>query len=133
LVRQRLEWFYNQRAYPLKHIPAGIRLRALEQLDRMLAAEGQLTTAATTVSFDLASDLSAAAISSTAWTLIGPQPTNTPYNVPIVAGRVSALAVDPTNPNVVYAGAAGGGVWKTTDGGEAQREDVARQVHSDLN
>jgi uncharacterized repeat protein (TIGR01451 family) len=117
LVRQRLEWFYNQRAYPLKHIPAGIRLRALEQLDRMLAAEGQLTTAATTVSSDLASDVSAAAISSTAWTLIGPQPTNTPYNVPIVAGRVSALAVDPTNPNVVYAGAAGGGVWKTTDGG----------------
>ena len=98
LVRQRLEWFYNQRAYPLKHIPAGIRLRALEQLDRMLAAEGKLTTAATTVSSGLASDLSAAAISSTAWTLIGPQPTNTPYNVPIVAGRVSALAVDPTNP-----------------------------------
>jgi photosystem II stability/assembly factor-like uncharacterized protein len=34
-----------------------------------------------------------------------------------VSGRVDALAVDPTNPNVVYAGAAGGGVWKTVDGG----------------
>jgi hypothetical protein len=32
-----------------------------------------------------------------------------------VAGGVQALAVDPTNPDVVYAGANGGGVWKTTN------------------
>jgi photosystem II stability/assembly factor-like uncharacterized protein len=43
------------------------------------------------------------------WTNIGP--TN-------VAGRVSAVAVDPTNPDVIYRGAAGGGVWKSTDGGK---------------
>ena len=117
LVRQRMEWFYNQRAFPQKHIPAGVRLRALEQLDRMLAAQGQLATPDANLSSPSASDLSAAAISSTVWTPIGPQPTNTPYNVPVVSGRVTALAVDPTNSNVVYAGAAGGGVWKTTDGG----------------
>jgi hypothetical protein len=31
MIRQRMEWFYHQRAYPLKHIPAGARLRALRE------------------------------------------------------------------------------------------------------
>ena len=34
-----------------------------------------------------------------------------------VAGRVSALAVDPTNEDVIYLGAASGGLWKTVNGG----------------
>ncbi len=34
-------------------------------------------------------------------------------------GRVAAVAGIPGNPNVYYVGAAGGGVWKTTDGGES--------------
>lgn len=37
----------------------------------------------------------------------------------VVSGRVKGLAVDPTNPDIVYAGAAGGGIWKTTDGGQS--------------
>jgi photosystem II stability/assembly factor-like uncharacterized protein len=36
----------------------------------------------------------------------------------VVSGRVRGLAVHPTNPDIVYAGAASGGVWKTTDGGQ---------------
>ncbi|MFN8526851.1 MAG: hypothetical protein U0821_27420 [Chloroflexota bacterium] len=36
---------------------------------------------------------------------------------PSVSGRVSALAVDPTNPAHLLAGAAGGGVWESRDGG----------------
>jgi photosystem II stability/assembly factor-like uncharacterized protein len=47
-------------------------------------------------------------ISGSSWQNLGP--TN-------FAGRVSAVAVDPSNPAVVYRGTAGGGVWKTTDGG----------------
>ena len=117
LIRQRMEWFYGQRAYPQQRTPAGARLRALKQLDRMLASEGQYGTLSTDASQELAFDLSSAAVSSTKWTLIGPKPTETPYNVPIVAGRVTALAVDPMNSKVVYAGTADGGVWKTTDGG----------------
>ena len=35
----------------------------------------------------------------------------------IMSGRVSCLAVDPTDPNIVYVGAGGGGIWKTTSGG----------------
>jgi len=117
LIRRRMEWFYRQRAYPLKHIPPGARLRALKQMDQMLAEEGRSSAPSTDVSPESGFDVFSAAISSTRWTLIGPEPTDTPYNVPVVAGRITALAVDPTNANVVYAGAADGGVWKTTDGG----------------
>lgn len=42
------------------------------------------------------------------WTLIGPP-----------AGRhVSALAIDPTDPNILYAGLRNDGVFKSTDGGQ---------------
>ncbi len=34
-----------------------------------------------------------------------------------VTGRITAIVVDPTNPNIIYIGTAQGGVWKTTDGG----------------
>ena len=47
-------------------------------------------------------------ITGSSWQNLGP--TN-------FAGRVSAVAVDPSNPSVIYRGTAGGGVWKTTDGG----------------
>lgn len=63
------------------------------------------------------------------WTPLGPSPlvVNDPtypggqgYGNDKVAGRVAALVVDPrdTSGNTVYMGAAGGGVWKSTDGGE---------------
>lgn len=42
------------------------------------------------------------------WRLIGP----------FRAGRVSAGAVDPADPNAYYFGTPGGGVWKSTNGGQ---------------
>jgi len=36
-----------------------------------------------------------------------------------IGGRVRGIAIDPTNPNTIYAGSATGGVWKTTDGGQS--------------
>ena len=33
------------------------------------------------------------------------------------AGRVNVVRFDPGNTNIIYAGTAGGGVWKTTDAG----------------
>ncbi|HYB53851.1 MAG TPA: hypothetical protein VEG84_08285, partial [Thermoanaerobaculia bacterium] len=47
-------------------------------------------------------------ISGTSWHNLGP--TN-------FAGRVSALTVDPTNSSLIYRGTAGGGLWKSEDGG----------------
>ncbi len=54
-----------------------------------------------------------------AWQSIGPSPIRDRSSVPprTFSGRVSTLAVHPTNPQIVYAGAANGGVWKSNDGG----------------
>ncbi len=53
------------------------------------------------------------ALSSTTWTSLGPQSV-LEWDGAHVSGRVDTLAVDPTNSAIVYAGTAGGGVWKTT-------------------
>jgi hypothetical protein len=105
VVQQRAEWFYRQRAYPTGQINGAGRLKALGAVRQMRKQEA--------AQFGVAGPLAAAG----PWTPIGPMPTNTPYNVSPVSGRVTALAVDPRDPNVVYLGAAMGGVWKTTDGG----------------
>jgi photosystem II stability/assembly factor-like uncharacterized protein len=34
-----------------------------------------------------------------------------------VGGRTRSIAIDPTNPNTIFAGAVTGGVWKSTNGG----------------
>lgn len=44
------------------------------------------------------------------WVTIGPRNVN---------GRVKCLAVHPTDPDTVYAGAASGGVWKSTNAGQS--------------
>ena len=50
------------------------------------------------------------------WRALGPSPIpvggSTTYS-----GRISSIAVHPTNPNIVYAGAAQGGVYRSLDGG----------------
>jgi len=48
----------------------------------------------------------------TPWFCVGPRNVN---------GRVKSIAVHPTNQNILYAGAASGGVWKTEDGGQSWR------------
>jgi photosystem II stability/assembly factor-like uncharacterized protein len=35
----------------------------------------------------------------------------------LVSGRITSLGIHPTNPQIIYAGAARGGIWKSTDGG----------------
>ena len=50
------------------------------------------------------------------WVADGPQPL-APSGASPVAGRATSIALHPTNPNIAYLGTAGGGVWKTTDGG----------------
>lgn len=34
-------------------------------------------------------------------------------------GRINEVTIEPGNPNTIYAGAAGGGLWKSTDSGES--------------
>ncbi|MFI5251322.1 MAG: T9SS type A sorting domain-containing protein [Bacteroidota bacterium] len=54
------------------------------------------------------------------WTPLGPAPipngqTNSTVNS--VTGRITCIAIDPSNPSIVYCGAAQGGVYRTTDDG----------------
>jgi len=111
----RQEWFYSQRAYPFGSIPAGARNDAIRQLEstNQIARQqrrGPLTAAAGP------NASAAAAMDSATWTLIGPRPTGA-GSTSVTSGRVNAIAIDPRDNNVVYIGAAEGGVWKTIDGG----------------
>ncbi len=117
IIRKRLEWFHNQRAYPLKRIPPGARLKALKELDDLTASERRARVLRPAINGPIPM-----AGPNPSWTLIGPQPIHVAPGFvgggsPVASGRVTALVVDPTNPNVVYLGAAQGGVWKTLDGG----------------
>ena len=105
-IEERAEWFYSTRRWPDGTLPAGLRLRAVDQkieaarsLQESLDNSGRKRGAPP------------------AWRLIGPRPTDIDPTLR-VAGRVTALAVDPRNRDVVYLGGAAGGVWKTSDGGQ---------------
>jgi len=64
-------------------------------------------------------------LNSSSWTPIGPAALNNngfnSTSADLVSGRVSGIAVDPTDPKTIYEAASGGGVWKTTDGGTTWR------------
>ncbi len=93
--RRRWEFFRSQRAYPFNQIPAG----ALQTARRQAAA----------ITFSAPPP-----ISGTQWQSLGPE------GIPISlqsTGRLVAIAVDPTDSNIIYVGGAQGGVWKTVDGG----------------
>ncbi|MBI2565892.1 MAG: hypothetical protein HYV63_02500 [Candidatus Schekmanbacteria bacterium] len=100
--------FYWERAYPFESIPAGARLRALKDAQRMRDEVRWARSAADT------------------WTSLGPEgsiglPGEFTPSWGASSGRVSALAVHPTDGRTLYVGGAQGGVWKSTDGGTTFR------------
>jgi len=104
-IRKRMAWFHDQRAYPNKTIPAGIRQRAVKERERRIELESALRRSLSPQT---------AATPEPAWTLIGPEPVGF-YGVD--AGRVTALAIDPANPKILYMGGAEGGVWQSVNNG----------------
>ncbi len=107
-IRERELWFYEQRAYPLGHIPAGARLRAVERVRDMERRRSRRA----------ASGLLSPSLTSGPWTFIGPKPADSREPTSGAwAGRTAAVAVDPTHLDTIYIGGAQGGIWKTTDGG----------------
>lgn len=91
---QPSDWFYLQRAYPFETIPEGeyeSALRQKEMLQEVQQDQSEFTNP---------------------WFPAGP--TN-------IGGRVTALDVDPNDHNIIYIGAALGGVLKSTNGGETWR------------
>src|SRR5262245_15768554 len=85
--------------------PTGRRLRASAFFPEALEARVLLSA-----NFPLSTD---------SWTALGPAPIingQTAGNTP-VTGRLTAIAADPTDANTIYVASAGGGAWKTKDGG----------------
>lgn len=110
----RRAWFYDQRAYPLASIPPGARrdaIREIARTDALARLQRQASPAAVGLN-----KRASAALDAANWTLIGPRPTDS-GTTRVTSGRVNAIAIDPRNNDVVYIGAAEGGIWKTTDGG----------------
>jgi photosystem II stability/assembly factor-like uncharacterized protein len=59
-------------------------------------------------------------VQSGSWASMGPsslQNCGTGSPVDLCSGRVTAIAIDPNNPETIYVGGAQGGVWKSTDNG----------------
>jgi photosystem II stability/assembly factor-like uncharacterized protein len=90
LKRQPSNYFFLQRAYPYDSIPQ-IQYREAVAEAKVLERRRQEST------------LGADAV---IWNPAGPT------NIP---GRISSLDVDQGNPNIIYAGSASGGIYKTTN------------------
>ncbi|HLX12548.1 MAG TPA: hypothetical protein VKS81_07030, partial [Bacteroidota bacterium] len=88
------DWFMTQRSYPYADIPR----HAFEKMKTTMQAKYALKN----------SDRKTVAAAGANWVLQGPSN---------IGGRITALLIHPTNENVIYAGAATGGVWKSTDQG----------------
>jgi hypothetical protein len=97
---KRWEWFMSSRLGPNGEF-VNINQKLIEatgiQQERQLHTNAQERNMAMSSSGD--------------WSIIGP------LNTPSGIGRVDRLAFHPTNANTIYAGAAGGGLWRTTNAG----------------
>ncbi|MDP2362727.1 MAG: hypothetical protein Q8M94_03040, partial [Ignavibacteria bacterium] len=98
---KRLEWFYRQRAFPLDTIPL---TKYFSEKEKQISIN-KLSLSKTTATVS--------------WTAIGPKSITSgwPFIWGNVSGRIRGIAVHPVDPNIVYIGAAAGGIWKTTNGG----------------
>lgn len=121
LPRARAEWNAMLRRDPAGAVSSANRLRALRQAcevpsDPLLARPqpgGFSRSDAGPTTGPLAAGLS--------WRALGPWGASSGTAWGKVAGRITALAVHPSNPDVVFVGAATGGIWKSTDGGRGFR------------
>lgn len=112
--RQREEEFYRQRGTRNgQQVPQDIYDQALEQwrrVPRVVPSTGQPVK-----SPNLITPAAVTSLVGTVWTPIGPSPIAEGSS--LANGRVSAIGINPNNPNVIYQGASGGGVWRTNNGG----------------
>lgn len=102
-------YFLEQRAYPGDSLDIDAYARARRHRDRMPAARRHGV-----------GDIGATTLDSN-WEFAGPKDLPPPYRIyngqgPI-SGRVNVIAFDPNAPGSLYLGAAGGGLWHSTDNG----------------
>ena len=101
----RERWFNEQRMYPNNYIPEDAYKNAIEQRNELRGRQGFYLNSTNNID-----------VTFSPWKSIGPTPgyyssyTN-------ISSRITTIQYDPINPNIIYLGAAFGGVWKSTDGG----------------
>ncbi|MFC2092694.1 T9SS type A sorting domain-containing protein, partial [Bacteroidota bacterium] len=94
----RERWFYEQRMYPYNFIPVDAYKNAIEQRDQLRITNGFYND------------------NSNNWVNIGPT-SGYYFSYGNISSRIVTISYDPNNPNILYLGAAFGGVWKSTNGG----------------
>ena len=104
-IYERLNWFYGDRGLMRNQPVAGATKFRLLRNQAVLETQQRVAAQAATDSL-LAM-----------WTSIGPAPIGPSTGSGPATGRVTSLAIDPTNTNIMYLGGAAGGVWKTLNGG----------------
>jgi hypothetical protein len=102
-AERRQEYLMAPRAYPFLRVPPGALMRAHLDVEARFGLSARANM--------IASQMGLA----TSWRSIGPTTINSGPTA--AAGRVSAIAVHPATPGVIFAGGAQGGVWKSIDAG----------------
>jgi len=110
---KRFEWHYKQIAYPYDTIPMHKYSTELKREINKINSQLRKTD------------------SEIIWSAIGPTGIENPSWLSphwgVSSGRVKTVAVHPTDPLTVYIGAASGGIWKTTNGGD-NWDDIGNNV-----
>jgi hypothetical protein len=94
----RERWFYEQRMFPNNYIPENAYENAYSQKNLLREKSGCY--------FD----------NSISWSNLGPTP-GYYFSYGNISSRITSIKYDPVNPNIIYLGAAFGGIWKSTNGG----------------
>ena len=109
----------EQRAFPNDSIDLDAVYDAGEERDAMRVYRG----IAARINGGERSKMPRVPVPPTTWSYVGPRNLTTPYQIyygpaaSATSGRVNGLAFHPTNSDIAYLAAGGGGVWKTGDGG----------------
>src|SRR4051812_29829668 len=106
----REEWTLLRRGFdPNLPVDPDARNRAIQQMGQQLRQ----------LEVDRKSRINGPQLSTTAWTPVGPAPLpqgQTETRTDPVSGRITAIAIHPTNPDIVFVGTAGGGLYRTLNG-----------------
>ena len=94
----RMKYFYERVTYPGGVIPDGARAKAFQQAQTTMRLYNPAGRNGVQAAFE--------------WKNVGP------FNI---GGRTNAIGVNPKNPNVLYIGAADGGMWRSYDEGRTWR------------
>jgi hypothetical protein len=132
-IEQRNQWFYRGRIVAGKR-SAELRRRAYVAKLQMRArhAAALAAAASTTAASDKVQQSRSPQPSSGSWTPLGPEPLasdatgNGTQSYNQVAGRATAVAIDPADPtgNTVYVGGAQAGVWQSTNAAHSTANNV---------